>query len=29
VLARIATHHGGRVGLDQAVQDLTAERDHR
>jgi antitoxin FitA len=29
VLARIATHHGGRVGLEQAVQDLAAERDRR
>jgi plasmid stability protein len=29
VLARIATRHGGRVGLEQAVQDLAAERDRR
>jgi len=29
VLARIATRHGGRVGLQQAVQDLTVERDRR
>jgi plasmid stability protein len=27
VLARIATRKGGRVGLEQAVQDLAAERD--
>lgn len=29
VLARIATRRGGGVGLDQAVQDLAAERDRR
>ena len=29
VLARIERRHGGRVGLDQAVQDLEAERDRR
>jgi plasmid stability protein len=29
VLARIATRRGGRVGLEQAVQDLTADRDRR
>ena len=29
VLARIATRRGGRVGLDQAVQDLAADRDRR
>lgn len=29
VLAQIATRHGGRVGLEQAVQDLAAERDRR
>lgn len=27
VLARIATRTGGRVGLDQAVEDLRRERD--
>lgn len=26
VLARIATRRGGRVGLEQALQDLAAER---
>jgi plasmid stability protein len=26
VLARIATHHGGQVGLAQAVRDLDADR---
>jgi antitoxin FitA len=29
VLARIATRRGGRVGLEQAVQDLAADRDRR
>jgi antitoxin FitA len=29
VLDRIATHHGGRVGLQQAVADLNADRDRR
>ncbi|MDP9093395.1 MAG: hypothetical protein M3N95_10775 [Actinomycetota bacterium] len=29
VLARIATRHGGHVGLEQAVQDLAADRDRR
>jgi len=29
VLARIATRQGGRVGLAQAVHDLSAERDRR
>ena len=29
VLARIAAHHGARVGLEQAMRDLTAERDRR
>ena len=29
VLARISTRHGGRVGLEQAVQDLAAERDRQ
>jgi len=29
VLARIATRHGGRVGLEQALEDLAAERDRR
>jgi plasmid stability protein len=29
VLARIATRSGGRVGLEQAVQDLMADRDRR
>ena len=29
VLARVARRRGGRVGLDQAVQDLSAERDRR
>lgn len=27
VLARIATRRGGRVGLDQAVRDLAADRE--
>jgi antitoxin FitA len=26
VLDKIEKHHGGRVGLDQAVEDLAAER---
>lgn len=29
VLARIATRSGGRVGLEQAVQDVTVDRDRR
>ncbi|MHB1738391.1 MAG: FitA-like ribbon-helix-helix domain-containing protein [Actinomycetes bacterium] len=29
VLARIATRHGGRIGLGQAVEDLAAARNHR
>jgi antitoxin FitA len=29
VLARIAARRGGVVGLEQAVADLTAERDRR
>ncbi len=29
VLARIASRRGGRVGLDQAVDDIAAERDRR
>lgn len=29
VLARIATRQGGGVGLEQAVQDLAAERGRR
>ncbi|HEV7208163.1 MAG TPA: hypothetical protein VGN54_05405 [Mycobacteriales bacterium] len=29
VLARIATRSGGRIGLEQAVQDLTVDRDRR
>lgn len=29
VLARIGTHKGGRVGLAQAVSDLSADRDRR
>ena len=29
VLARIETHHGGRVGLRQAVEDLAGERARR
>jgi plasmid stability protein len=29
VLARVAGRRGGRVGLDQAVQDLAGERDRR
>ena len=29
VLARIATRHGGRVGLERAVEDLATERDRR
>ncbi len=29
VLARIASHRGGQIGLEQAVQDLAAERDRR
>jgi plasmid stability protein len=29
VLARIATRHGGRVGLEQAAQDLAADRERR
>lgn len=29
VLARIARHRGGRVGLERAVTDLAAERDRR
>lgn len=29
VLARVARHRGGRVGLQQAVNDLASERDRR
>ncbi len=29
VLARIATRSGGRVGLDEAVDDIAAERNRR
>jgi plasmid stability protein len=29
VLARVATRRGGRVGLAQAVRDLSAERERR
>jgi antitoxin FitA len=29
VLARIARHRGGQVGLEQAVIDLAGERDRR
>lgn len=29
ILARIATRHGGRIGLERAVQDLAGERDRR
>ena len=29
VLARIGTRHGGRIGLEQAVQDLAADRERR
>lgn len=29
VLARIAGHRGGQVGLQQAVTDLSAERDRQ
>jgi plasmid stability protein len=29
VLARIAARRGGRVGLEQAMADLAAERDRR
>ncbi len=29
VLARISTRRGGRVGLEQATEDLAAERDVR
>jgi len=29
VLDGIEQHHGGRVGLDQAVEDLAAERPRR
>lgn len=29
VLAKVAEHRGGRVGLQQAVADLNADRDRR
>jgi hypothetical protein len=29
IINRIDQHHGGTVGLDQAIEDLDAERAHR